>query len=312
MAQMQQGSFLQEFIGGTVGGVTGILTVYPLDTVKCRLQTHRHYSGMGDVFREMVRTEGATSLYRGLLSPVVGFGALFAMSFSAYGQAGRYFRSRDTRGLNPKEAAARELDLWEMTLAGAWAGFWQAPGRQVFERVKGVMQVRHGTGGKGPYSWTGACLADLVRKEGIQMGLFRGMGATFLREIPQFMVYYPVYELCRRAFAKKTTLTPSPSTHISENTPGVHEATMYLLLAGGIAGTAQWLPPIYCFDVIKTKMQTAQPGQFSSIVDTYHKTIKADGVRGLFRGLGPSLIRAFILHAVIFCGYDTTLTYLNK
>ena len=34
-----------------------------------------------------------------------------------------------------------KLTLSEMGLAGAWAGVMNAPVRQVFERVKGVMQV---------------------------------------------------------------------------------------------------------------------------------------------------------------------------
>ena len=35
------------------------------------------------------------------------------------------------------------MTLPEMGLAGAWAGVMNAPLRQVFERVKGVMQVKH-------------------------------------------------------------------------------------------------------------------------------------------------------------------------
>lgn len=44
------------------------------------------------------------------------------------------------------------------------------------------------------------------------------------------------------------------------------------LAAGGIAGCASWLPPIYCVDVIKTRMQTARPGQYTSTWDCVVKT----------------------------------------
>jgi hypothetical protein len=69
-----------------------------------------------------------------------------------------------------------------MTLAGAWAGFVQAPARQVIERVKSVMQVRERSSagssstssgsksGKAPYSWSGQCAYQLVKEEGLAMG----------------------------------------------------------------------------------------------------------------------------------------------
>lgn len=63
------------------------------------------------------------------------------------------------------------------------------------ERVKSVMQVREGNSHKSPYSWSGACLMDLIRKEGLKNGLFRGMTSVIYREVPQFSVYYPSYHL---------------------------------------------------------------------------------------------------------------------
>jgi Mitochondrial carrier protein len=55
---MQQGTFAQEVIAGTVGGVSGICCVYPLDTVKVRLQTNAQYSGIRSVLKDMVSKEG--------------------------------------------------------------------------------------------------------------------------------------------------------------------------------------------------------------------------------------------------------------
>jgi hypothetical protein len=36
-------------------------------------------------------------------------------------------------------------------------------------------------------------------------------------------------------------------------------------MAGGTTGVVQWLPPILCFDAVKSHMQTAQPGTYSVI-----------------------------------------------
>jgi Mitochondrial carrier protein len=55
---MQQGTFAQEVIAGTMGGVSGICCVYPLDTVKVRLQTNANYTGIRSVLKDMVSKEG--------------------------------------------------------------------------------------------------------------------------------------------------------------------------------------------------------------------------------------------------------------
>lgn len=171
-----------------MGGVFGITLIFPLDTAKVRQQAYPHYKGPMDVMRSMVREGGIGSLYRGLLSPQAGFGVTFAISFAGYGQGTRFFRDGNTE---------RVLTLGEMTAAGAWAGLLQSPARQVFERVKSVMQVQKGGGGgdKAPYKWSGECVVQLVKKEGLYQGLFRGLDATVLRELPQFAVYYPIVGL---------------------------------------------------------------------------------------------------------------------
>lgn len=46
------------------------------------------------------------------------------------------------------------------------------------------------------------------------------------------------------------------------------------MLAGGLAGCAIWLPPVYCLDVIKTRMQTAVPGVYGGVVDCLAKTVR--------------------------------------
>ncbi|CAM9462708.1 unnamed protein product [Scytosiphon promiscuus] len=299
-------SFCEELMGGTVGGVIGMSVVYPLDTAKSRLQTsgQSRYSSTVNVLTCMARKEGAMSLYRGLLSPVIGYGAMFAVSFSSYGHAGRFLMRR--RGAVEHE----RLTLPEMGLAGAWAGLMNAPLRQVFERVKGVMQVRRGEKRQSPYTWSGACAADLVRREGVAMGLFRGMGATLLREPVQFAIYYPSYELAKDWLLPPTerdsSIRPS-STTAKRALP----EPMLQMLAGGLAGCAIWLPPVYSLDVVKTRMQTAVPGLYRGVLDCFLKTVRAEGLPVMFRGLGAAMLRAFPMHGLVFLGYETTIDFLD-
>jgi solute carrier family 25 carnitine/acylcarnitine transporter 20/29 len=192
---MENGNFFQEFIAGNTGGLIGITVVYPLDTAKMRLQTYPHYKGAYDVISSMVKANGVTSLYRGLTSPALGFGLTFAVSFSAYGHGCRSI-------CEWKNISRDKLSYLDLTMAGAYTGIVQTPVRQVVERIKGVMQVRERDGGKSPYKWSGACFVELIKKEGIRNGLFQGMSSVFLREVPQFAIYYPAYEYFRGLYSE--------------------------------------------------------------------------------------------------------------
>ena len=68
-------------------------------------------------------------------------------------------------------------------------------------------------------------------------------------------------------------------------------------LAGGTAGTIQWLPPIYCFDVIKSRMQTAPQGTYTSISDCAKKMYKEEGARVFVR---YGLCAAFLIESTYF------------
>lgn len=285
----KDGNFFHEFIAGNIGGLIGITVVYPLDTAKTRLQVYSKYKTTWDVISSMVRHNGITSLYRGLTSPALGFGLTFAVSFSSYG-----YGCRTLANYYGKDTTA--LSFLDLTMAGAYTGFMQSPVRQVVERVKSVMQVRElTTGGKSPYSWSGRCLVELVKKEGICNGLFQGMSSVMLREIPQFAVYYPAYEYGKRFYAQHT-----PNYLIAQ------------LLAGGTAGVVQWLPPIYCFDVIKSRMQTAPQGTYSSLRDCAFRLYREEGIGVYYRGLSPAILRAFPLHAIIFITYEYVTAFLQQ
>jgi len=154
-----------------------------------------------------------------------------------------------------------------MSIAGAYTGFLQSPARQVFERVKSVMQIKEREGKKSYYRWSGECAVDLIRKEGIIAGLFRGFSSTVLREVPQFAIYYPSYEFFKRNVY---------STYTSKE-------TLVQFLAGGTAGIIQWLPPIYCCDVIKSRMQTATKNQYKGILDCILQIYREYGANYFFR-----------------------------
>ncbi|KAG0144982.1 hypothetical protein CROQUDRAFT_672050 [Cronartium quercuum f. sp. fusiforme G11] len=57
------------------------------------------------------------------------------------------------------------------------------------------------------------------------------------------------------------------------------------------------------FDLTKTRLQTAQPGQYTGAIDVVRKTIARDGFTGFYRGMSSPLIGVTPMFAVSFWGY---------
>lgn len=76
-------------LAGSISGAVSKIIVYPIDTVKKRLQaqavfgaTGDHYEGMIDCFTKMLRKEGPTSFYRGLVPSVAKTAIATSLTFS--------------------------------------------------------------------------------------------------------------------------------------------------------------------------------------------------------------------------------------
>ena len=149
---MQKGTVSETLCAGTIAGIIGMTFVYPLDTLLVRIQYDsksnpnlRKEIGVRDIpqlLRGMVQKEGFLSLYRGVLAPQVGFGVTFSITFTAYGYASNYFLMQKSNKASDNGKKSAKLSIGELMLCGGFAGLMNAAPRQVFERVKSVMQVR--------------------------------------------------------------------------------------------------------------------------------------------------------------------------
>lgn len=59
----------REFVAGGFGGIAGIISGYPLDTLRIRLQNSKNGSAF-TILRQMVSRDGPASLYRGMGAPL--------------------------------------------------------------------------------------------------------------------------------------------------------------------------------------------------------------------------------------------------
>ncbi|KAJ3338931.1 hypothetical protein HDU93_008910, partial [Gonapodya sp. JEL0774] len=124
-----------------------------------------------------------------------------------------------------------------------------------------------------PYTSLLSACQDIVRTEGWR-GMFRGYGATFIRDAPQAGLYVFAYERCKRALQA----APHPLA------PALHTPVSALLAA--LLSTLATQP----FDTAKTLIQLF-PARYPSLPATVRTVWREQGVRGFFRGAGVRTAR---------------------
>ena len=83
------------------------------------------------------------------------------------------------------------------------------------------------------------------------------------------------------------------------------------LASGGMAGATSLLF-VYSLDYARTRLandaKSAGKGgtrQFNGLVDVYRKTLASDGIAGLYRGFGPSVLGIVVYRGLYFGMYDS-------
>ncbi|KAF8319776.1 mitochondrial carrier [Clavulina sp. PMI_390] len=74
-------------------------------------------------------------------------------------------------------------------------------------------------------------------------------------------------------------------------------------VSGGFGGVAAVLVG-HPFDLTKVRLQTAPAGTYTGALDVVRKTLARDGLRGMYRGMGPPLVGVTPIFAISFWSYD--------
>jgi solute carrier family 25 2-oxodicarboxylate transporter 21 len=119
---------MDSFAAGAIAGVSEVLTMYPLDVVKTRSQLLVGKS-MGTIasLRNIVKEEGVSRLYRGIIPPIFMEAPKRATKFAANDMWGQFYRK-----LFRVEKTNQSLSVLTGATAGATESFVVVP----FELVK--------------------------------------------------------------------------------------------------------------------------------------------------------------------------------
>merc|ERR1712137_785017 len=146
-----------------------------------------------------------------------------------------------------------------------------------------------------PYSGVVDCTTRTMKTEGLT-SFWRGNMANVIR-------YFPTQAL---NFAFKDTVKSLFKT--AKDAPQ-YEKFGKNILSGGVAGSLS-LTFVYSLDYARTRLANdakSKSGtrQYSGMVDVYVKTIKSDGIQGLYRGFVISCVGIFIYRGMYFGLYDS-------
>lgn len=260
-------------------GCAGLLVGHPFDTVKVHMQTqdvkNPKFRGTFHCLKSIAAKESIRGLYRGLSSPMAGVSVINGIVFGVYGNVQRLSSNPDS--------------MKSHFIAGSAAGLIQSLICSPMELAKTQLQLQNDRFGVTKFKGPTQCLSYIYRCDGIR-GVFKGLNATALRDVPGFATYFVSYEYFMR---------------LKQN-PGI----LYTLFAGGMAGMCSWVLTIP-IDVIKSRIQvdgmTDGRPSYNGMIDCFRKSYKMEGSAFFTRGLTSTLLRAFPMNAVCFLVVSMTI-----
>lgn len=197
-------SKMSTYLSGGIGGVIAQMTVYPIDTLKYRMQCAsldskvKGFSLLGLTARDLYREGGLRVFYRGLL---VGIGGMFpyaALDLGTFTTVKKWYMRQEAERLGCPADDVQLPNHLVLTL-GAASGTFGATLVYPINLLRTRLQAQ-GTFAH-PYTYTGFfdVARQTVKREGVQ-GLFKGLVPNLAKVIPAVSISYLMYENLKKAF----------------------------------------------------------------------------------------------------------------
>lgn len=280
----------------TAGAVAGVLehtVMYPVDSVKTRMQSlqpdpNAQYRSVYEALKRIIRTEGIFRPFRGLNITMLGAGPAHALYFACYEQVKRPLTDVIQNGRNSHLANG---------VAGSVATVLHDAVMNPAEVVKQRMQVYNS-----PYRGLWDCVRTVTRNEGIG-AFYRSYSTQLTMNIPFQAVHFITYELMQEQ------LNPGRLYH-----PGTH------IISGAAAGavSAAVTTPL---DVCKTLLNTQEnvalssmkiSGHLSGMANTFRTVYRFGGMSAFFKGAQARVIYQMPSTAIAWSVYEFFKYFLTK
>ncbi|XP_058121483.1 mitoferrin [Anopheles ziemanni] len=260
----------------TAGAIAGIMehcVMYPLDSVKTRMQSLTHMKAHDTIMstlRDMVRTEGLMRPFRGVMAVVAGAGPAHALYFGAYECSKEMI------------ATVSDRDHVNYMLSAAAATLVHDAVSNPADVVKQRLQMYNS-----PYRSIMHCATQVYRTEGFR-AFYRSYSTQLVMNIPYSAIQFPTYEFFQKLLNKDNKYNPP-----------VH------MVAGGAAGAAAsaLTTPL---DVCKTLLNTQEDGagKTRGLIEAAKKIYHTAGPMGFFKGLQARVLYQMPATAICWSTYE--------
>ncbi|KAI9654849.1 MAG: hypothetical protein M1831_005218 [Alyxoria varia] len=293
--QPQPLSYSQYYAAGAIAGVTNSVLSGPIEHVRIRLQTQPHginpplYAGPLSCIRTLVSRSGvARGLYRGQIATVWREAQAYGCWFLTYEwlMNSDVARRRARLGEGQPGTQRSDVEAWKLALYGGVAGEMLWLSSYPFDVVKSKMQ----TDGLG----FAAKMADATTATAVPTSGGAGAAAS-------------VPDVGGAGFSKApqhtaTATSAAPPASSSASAKAAAAATSSEAGGSGFTKTPKGTVSADTATAQKAASEAKYLGhqRYTSTTDCVRQTWAAEGFRGFWKGIGPTLLRAMPVSAATF------------
>jgi len=289
-------SFAQNFVSGGFAGVASRTITSPLDVVKILAQvgTKGTEGGMISTFKNLYAEEGMKAFWKGNGIACVRLFPYNAVQFASFNQLKLWLSDEKGR-----------LSAMNAMLAGSLGGIAATVVTYPTDMVKTRLTVSHADKSKAKYRGMFDAFRVIAKEEGM-LAFYKGMSTSVIGVIPFAGGTFMSYEVLDRAWNKpKDKMTPL-------------ENFINGCLAAAFAQTFS-----FPFDTIRKKLQAQSKTvstemrpdvEFNGMFDAFVKTVKKNGILGLWRGTSANLAKVAPYAGLMFMAFEAckrVFVYLN-
>lgn len=288
----------EHLFAGVSGGVMATLVLHPLDLVKIRFQVHEgtvattrpQYRGVLDAFRQIVRQDGVSGVYRGVVPNIWGAGVSWGFYFLFYNSIKTWMQDGNPQvNLGPAKhmLAASEAGLLTLILSNPiWV-------------VKTRMCLQYDAQSSAQTTYKGMIdsLVKIYKLEGVG-GLYRGfLPGVF--GISHGAVQFMVYEEMKNRY---NIHRDRPVDYRLKSMEYIFFAAVSKIIAASTT---------YPYQVVRSRLQD-QHRHYAGNMDVIRQVYRYEGWRGFFKGLWPSLLRVTPACCITFVVYENIISYYGS
>ncbi|KAI0013379.1 mitochondrial thiamine pyrophosphate carrier 1 [Xylariaceae sp. FL0662B] len=301
-----EGTRLQVVTAGAISGLISRFVVAPLDVVKIRLQLQSHslsnpftvldlrgspiYKGTIRTLRHIVRHEGIPGLWKGNIPAELMYVSYAAIQFTTYRSTTLLLHRAFGKDTLPHSA--------ESLVCGASAGAAATAATYPLDLLRTRFAAQ---GNDRVYASLRRAVREIKRDEGFR-GFFRGVEPALAQIVPFMGLFFVIYESARLPLSRMKFPW------------GTEDATAGVI-ASVVAKTG-----VFPLDLVRKRIQVQGPTrgryvhknipEYAGTVSTIRRILAVEGIRGLYRGLTVSLIKAAPASAVTMWTYERALNFL--